>query len=436
MVRSFRMKRTAGAGAGVVGIIRHAAAWVAVILACLLASASISSAADNVIKSSYESFAKFLRSIGNSEALGQIVRLRNDGRPFALHISPSDRSAITARLEPPTRYVEIVKGCIGEWCHVHLGLAAGWIRRDRLRLPEAREVRNEDPQVRTANRETLDVQQEVTGAIQEVREGSAETRNEEIADVQQIKVASVNAVNIPLPIRKAPLQVKIQEVSAPPLPAPVPPLPAEPTIKAESLIQAEPVTRAEPVIQAEPVTRAELVTLDVKTLPFRQTTQRNIAALQPSSVVNTSLKVSEVPKKLYSLTDVEGITFLPVREDRSDNAAILGGIPFFANNVEALGLCVDEWCLVRYGEDTRGWIRQRHLSDTHRENTPLLQLQNTNDQTAVALYDEPDKQGKVASFIDSKAAGIVPTGTCDLDWCHVLYEGKIGWIRSTYLARQ
>jgi SH3-like domain-containing protein len=196
------------------------------------------------------------------------------------------------------------------------------------------------------------------------------------------------------------------------------------------------VAQSEPVIAAKPVSRAEPANLDVKTLPFRQATQRNIAALQPSGIVNTSLKVSDVPKKLYSLTDIEGITFLPVREDRSDNAAILGGIPFFANNVEALGLCVDEWCLVRYGEDIRGWIRQRHLSETHKENTPRLQLQNTKEKTAVALYDEPDQQGKVSSFIDSRAIGIVPTGTCDLDWCHVLYEGKIGWIQSTYLARQ
>jgi SH3-like domain-containing protein len=406
MVRSFSVERVAGADTGAVETIKHAATRVAVILACLLASASIASAADNVIKSSYESFAKFLRSIGNSETINHIVRLKNDGRPFTLHVLPSERSAITARLEPPTRYVEIFKGCIEEWCHVHLGLSAGWIRKDRLRLPEAREVRNEDQVIRNEAQEIRNEAQEIRNVSQDVPNEIQEARNEEIADVQEVSVASVNAVNIPLPIRKAPLQPKTLQASVPPLPASGPPLPSGP------------------------------IAQDVKQVSFRQTTERNIAAFPSSNIVDTSLKLAEIPKKLYSLANVEDITFLPVREDRSDDAPILGGIPFFANNVEALGLCVNEWCLVRYGENLRGWIRQRHLSDTHKENTPRLQLQNTKEQTAVALYDEPDQRGEVASFIDPQATGIVPTGTCDLDWCHVLHDGKIGWIKSSYLARQ
>lgn len=403
-----------------INTLRIAATPVMVMLACLLASASIASAAeDNVIESGYRSFAKFLRGLSNPKKGGEIVRLRNDGRPFPLHTSPSERSAITARLEPPTRYVEIVKGCTGEWCHVRLGLAAGWIRKDRLRPPG--EFQNEKPEVRSANRATPE--RDATGALPNVGQDAGETANAGVSDVQPVKVASVNFVNIPLPIRKQPLEPKIQQVSAPALPAAVLPSALQPASGAES------IAKVEPAVQAEPAA------LEVKTAPFRQETERKIAAVQPDDIANTSLKVSDIPKKLYSLTNVEDITFLPVREDRSDEAQILGGIPYFANNVEALGLCVNEWCLVRYGKDLRGWIRQRHLSDTHKEKTPRLQLQNTR-ETPVALYDEPDPRGRVASFIDPQAKGIVPTGTCDLEWCHVLHDGKTGWIRSLYLARQ
>lgn len=343
-----------------------------------LSFASVNSAAaqDTLLESGYKSLVKLFSGSGQSGARNQhVIRLRNDGRPFPLHILPDDRSAITARLNPPTRYVEIYRGCKGDWCHVRFGLAAGWIRKDRFDLRTHSERQSTPPEPQSA-------------PIPEQAEEAPE-RREEVAEEPVI------FASIPLPARK--------ELQPPPLAKPAPP-----PEKAKAHVIPTSITAS--------IEKPEIA-------PTRE---------QP---VKASLRVYDIAVKKYSLTRMEGLTFLPVREDRTEEARILGAIPFFADDVEAAGLCVNEWCLVKRG-DLRGWIRQENLSDAPQEQTPVMKLRGGNEQAAVPVYDKPDAQSQIASYISTQTRGIRPVGACDHVWCRVQHQSTEGWIQSKFLARQ
>jgi SH3-like domain-containing protein len=74
-----------------------------------------------------------LRPAESSKMKGNpIARLRNDGRPFSLHVMPNRYSFETARLYPLARFVELLGRCIDRWCYVRYGSAVGWLSTDRF----------------------------------------------------------------------------------------------------------------------------------------------------------------------------------------------------------------------------------------------------------------------------------------------------------------
>lgn len=357
---------------------------------------SNAAAADNWFESGYKTITELFNGKNTTKRRTVIVRPKNDGRPYLLHRFPGERAAISARLYPPIRSVEVLRGCIREWCHVRIGSAFGWLKKNRLDLSS--------PNDRQVGNPTSEPKRFVTPL-----EKTVEPPRQTPALPQQAVAPVKVVVNIPLPVRKGPVPPLKKQVQVPQDPQPQP--------KKQAQVK-------------EPVQNTVAPLLNRKVIdnrPILKPRQRTVV---------TSLKLSDIKKQKYSLTRVEGITFLPVREDHADNARILGGIPFFASDIEALGLCVDGWCLVQRGE-LRGWIKREHLSEIPREDAPpLLQLKNTAGAARIPVFTKPDKKADIASYIIHPATNILSIGACDHKWCKIRYSDATGWIQSTYLVRQ
>ncbi|MBX2804967.1 MAG: hypothetical protein KTR19_03250 [Hyphomicrobiales bacterium] len=351
-------------------------------------------AQDNMFSSSYNAVAEFFGNITASNKRRQIVRLKYNGLPFTLHIAPNQRAAITARLQPATRYVKIYRGCRGNWCNVQVGSAAGWLRKDRILVSSA--THNQPEYL--ADRPELDVE----------REAPPEVKPD----------PPIRQVSIPLPSRKVGVPPVRRPVSTKREPAVAIAPPENPRIQPR--IQEVAVAKPEILVEKPEVTITTPVKIERKETPLAVT-----------------LKVYDIPRKQYRLTRVDNLTFLPVREDRSDDARILGGIPFFSDKVEALGVCVNDWCLVKYGDNLRGWIREHHLSDDKPQQTqPLLKVQDVSERKTIPLYSAADEASPVAAYISTQSDNIQPAGNCDFYWCHIRHESGEGWIQSQYLAKQ
>lgn len=276
-----------------------------------------------------------------------LVRLKNDGRVFDLHSQPNSSALIAVRLNPSTRFVQLLRRCTPNWCFVRLGAAVGWLGRDRfLHAPYV-------PQVAR------------TPAIEEIVEQEKEDDGPPLA-----------FANIPLPVRKG---------------------------------QPPPRRTAPLVAGAQEADK-----------------QQRGPELQ---------EVSHIEKNIYALKEIYGRIFLPVQQAPDGNSPISGKIPFFAKDVEALGKCVDDWCLIRRGA-VQGWIRQRHLTDGPGVAEPRLQLEEVMPLDILNVYSAPTKEAGIVARINPPATDIKPLETCNEDWCNVRYLNTVGWVEPRYLTRQ
>ncbi len=145
--------------------------------------------------------------------------------------------------------------------------------------------------------------------------------------------------------------------------------------------------------------------------------------------------VAHIAKTTYALTEIYGRIFLPVQKDPDGASQISGKIPFFARDIEVLGTCVDDWCLIRRGA-VEGWIRQRHLTAGPGVTEPRLQFEEVMPLDVLNVYSSPTKEAGIVARINRPATDIRPLETCNEDWCNVRYLDTVGWVDPRYLTRQ
>jgi SH3-like domain-containing protein len=156
---------------------------------------------------------------------------------------------------------------------------------------------------------------------------------------------------------------------------------------------------------------------------------------KPAQAEPTNFTITNIKKKTYSLTGLGDGASLPVRVDHDENSPILGSIPRTAKDVEASGLCVEGWCLVRRGA-LRGWIKQRHLTDEALARSQKFSFKGSAPWRSLIVHDYPSEKAQVVGQIPSPAISIEPIGDCSGDWCHIRYFDMAGWVRSSELTPQ
>lgn len=148
------------------------------------------------------------------------------------------------------------------------------------------------------------------------------------------------------------------------------------------------------------------------------------------------LAIFDIQQKTYSLAGLERGASLSVHGSHDESSPVLGSIPASAKDVEATGLCVEEWCLVRRGS-LRGWIERRHLVDEVRAaGSRSFRFTGPSPWSVLQVYDYPRDGAKVVGQIASPAKTIEPVGDCGKDWCHIRYFDLAGWVRSGELELQ
>ena len=310
------------------------------VISCNVLNPNHAEAAGNFWSQRNITYQKYFRPVASSRTKANpVALLRNDGRPFKLHIMPNDYSFVRANLYPHTRFVELLGGCSGGWCYVRHGDAVGWLSTNRfLRDPSG------SPNFLSQMIETAETDE-----------------------------SSAQIPAIPPPVRKS-----------------LVPFPPQPSVAGIPTVA---------------------VTKDVQA------------------------KSSQIERKNYALKEMGGKIFLAVQESRTESSRILGTIPFFARNIEALGVCIDDWCLVRRGS-LQGWVRQRHLTDTPIITEPRLQLEPIMPVDALNIYSAPNKGAKLVAKIEAPVTDIKPLGTCDEQWCYIRHLDTVGWVEPRYLTQQ
>jgi SH3-like domain-containing protein len=190
-------------------------------------------------------------------------------------------------------------------------------------------------------------------------------------------------------------------------------------------------------------TKVAEIPLPVRKGPVPPLPQPSPSAQPPLPDVRTTatttkpieLDVSRIEAKNYALKELGGRLFLPVHENRTEISRIVGTIPFYARNVEALGECINSWCRIRQAS-LEGWIRQRHLTDQPATRKPLLQLEPVMPVDALNVYSAPNKEAKLVATIQPPVTDIEPLETCDERWCLIRHLDTVGWIEPKYLTRQ
>lgn len=400
------------------GTIKFKSIGLMVLIAWFFINISSAVAADNWFQSGYKALAELLNKNKIPKRNSELVRLKNDGQPLFLRRFPGEQSAISARLSPPIRSVEISRGCLKEWCHVRIGAASGWLKKDRLDPYTPDNEQEEKPPKKP--KKYVTPQDEDVGRSPPSSTAALPQQDDALPERQiALPERSIEPelVEIPLPVRKRPVSSlkKLALLKLDPIP--------QPKIETQNKDQDKEDEDKESVREAVSTTLNRKIIENLEVIKPRQNT------------VVTSLKLSDIKKQKYALTRLKNVTFLPVREDHTENARILGGIPFFADDVEALGLCIDEWCLVKRGT-LRGWIKRHHLSEASEIETPRLQLKNTVGDSKIAVFTKPDEKADITSYLMHPATGIVPIGACDQEWCNIRYSDATGWISSKHLERQ
>jgi SH3-like domain-containing protein len=299
-------------------------------------------------------------------------------KPLTLYFRPSEQSAIVGEGFAPSKSVEIIGGCSRAWCYVRVGWTTGWLARERLALTPA--AGTTGTPAAAVEKPVAAVDEPVAVAKPPVAVAAAKpVVIEERADAEQ----------------NPPAVTKVALVAPPPLPVRALRPPPRPYYVLSQTASAEP-------------TGADL--------------QQPVAG---------GLVLTAIQKKTYAISGLEPGASLPVRGYHEDKAALLGAIPASARDVEATGLCVEDWCLVRRGE-LRGWIKRRYLVDETRR----FGFNGLAPWSALEVYDLPSDDAKVVGQIASPARAIESVGDCGKDWCHIRYFDLAGWVRTSELTPQ
>ena len=376
------------------GFARGLVTAIAVLMLC---SVNIVSAEPNNTISSY--FRNFFKSVAPKTDNYPLVRLRNDGRVFELYTRPSTSALIAARLNPPTRVVQLLRRCTPDWCFVRLGTAVGWLRKNRLLLGGEPE-----PSRRL-----------------EIARNTPEPARPDVAAAEQNDFIS-REVDIALPARRGYIPPRQEFATR---------REVAPRQKVASLRDVAPLAPPqEPASLREAAPRKELATLN---------TSATSDAASSTKVENPYLgdqsQSVQIDKKTYAIKGVFGKIFLSVYKRSTDKSDIVGKIPFFATDVQGLGPCDDNWCLVERGT-VKGWVPQRHLSEEPQLGEPRLQLEDVMPVDTLNIYSAPDRGALILAGIAPPVRDIVPLKSCDEDWCQIRYLDTVGWVETTYLTRQ
>lgn len=313
------------------------------------------------------------------EQVYRTVRLRYSWQHFYVHAFPNEKSPITGHISPAMQTVELLGDCARYWCYVRFGSVSGWLRKEQL------DLRPPSPRA------------------------------------QAIMAMLFHRPKVAKP------------VEAPPPPSPPQPqqqaVAALPPVAPKSLKQPAPTNipfpSRKPILEAQPAPEQAVLNLN----------QPAISEQADSYTSSTSrLLIANIPQKTYGLAGFEGKSSLVVRGDRNDKAPILGNL-LLTGEVEALGICVESWCLIRSGE-LRGWIEQRHLADKDLTGKPAFSFEAQAGENRLELYDFPKVGANVLREIIAPAKNITQIGECGPEWCHISYLGSAGWVNSKYLTRQ
>ncbi|MGF1619729.1 MAG: SH3 domain-containing protein [Rhodomicrobiaceae bacterium] len=329
-----------------IGFIKIFIVACAVLTAC---GANIARAdSDNQLRSYFQ---RLFGSVAPKTDRYPLVRLKNDGRAFALHLQPNNNALIAARLQPPTRFVQFLGRCTPNWCYVRLGTAIGWLGRDRLL---------DDPSGPPVAR---------TVAIEERVSKTAAT--EEIVDNNQ---ESPLFADIPLPVRKS--QPPLRQTASLLAQAPAPDDRARGPERQEvshtarnTYALTEIYGRVFMPVQKDPDGTSQIS----GKIPFFA---RDIEALgqcfdgwclirrgavqgwirqrhltDGPGVIDPRLQLEEVMP-----LDVLNVYSAPTKE-----ASVVATINRPATDIRPLETCNEDWCNVRY-LDTVGWVDPRYLT--------------------------------------------------------------------------
>jgi SH3-like domain-containing protein len=141
-------------------------------------------------------------------------------------------------------------------------------------------------------------------------------------------------------------------------------------------------------------------------------------------------QASDVPKT-YVIAGLSSGAALEIRETPSDDANVIGSVPFDADGLEDLGQNFKKWRHIRH-QGVSGWILGRHFAHGGAEGQRFR-------VTGVGLMEDapvreyPDAEAAAVGALPSHASGVVAIGSCDGQWCHVRYLGMVGWVERRFL---
>ena len=158
----------------------------------------------------------------------------------------------------------------------------------------------------------------------------------------------------------------------------------------------------------------------------RASLQRPLPAPAPVAASREGVRLS------YRLIGLKAHESLPLREGPSDGANVIGALSTSATGIAGLETCVRRWCLVELN-GVRGYVQSRFLGRGEEAPSPRFGVEGELD---VKVFSFGSRDADVVGEIPFYAAGIVPVGDCNAEWCHVRYLGLVGFVERGRLHPQ
>ena len=152
------------------------------------------------------------------------------------------------------------------------------------------------------------------------------------------------------------------------------------------------------------------------------------ASLQrPSSAPVATVKESR--RISYRVIGLGVEESLPIREGPLDTARVLGALSPAAKGIAGLETCIRQWCLIEH-DGVRGYVRSRFLGRSEEVSSPKYGIDGEANLKVLSFgASDADVVGEIPFY----AAGIVPIGNCNGEWCHVRYLGLVGFVDTSRL---
>lgn len=340
-------------------------------------------------------YQKFLLPTNEDQTLFGIVTPAGDGAAKVdLQSLPGDGLPANGSLPSGTVVMFDLAHCLQNWCRVRSGEAEGWLQLSVLRRDDGNPFELIDPEDKPAplpQAEPLPPARAASPAT-----GQAELVADDTED---------EAETAALPPEGSAAMIDRPQATTP-APAPAAesaPQPARPAAAAE----AAPAPRVTAALTPQPEKR-----------PAKQPEPAGQSAGRPGT---------------YSLAGVPAGGSLVLRKEASATAEIVGAVPYDAANIEGLGQCSREWCLVRFA-GTTGFILRRHLVRSDVTGSQRYRVDGVDLDSVVDVFAFPGPDAEVVGAIPPFATGLVEVGNCDRAWCHVRYFGVVGWVNTRFLV--